>query len=83
MTLIFTCVRPSTLSCNNVAHSSTTEISVRSNKGTCSRLESDGDSWVVMWMVSDDSFARFTYTGCQYLPRDKFAGYQDTPRGGY
>ena len=40
-TLIFAFVRPSTLNCNNVTHSSMTKVSVRSNKGACLRLESD------------------------------------------
>ena len=41
MTLIFAFVRPSTLSFNNVTPSSTTKVSVRSNKVACSKLESD------------------------------------------
>ena len=40
MTLVFAFVRPSTLRCNNVAPSSATKVSVRSNKGASSRLES-------------------------------------------
>ena len=41
MTMIFAFVRPSTLSCNNVTPSFTTKVSVRSNKGARSKLESD------------------------------------------
>ena len=81
--LIFAFVRPSTLCCNNVTPSSMTKVSVCFNKGACSRLESDRDNCIAMWMILDDSFARFTYSGCQYSPRNKFDGYQGTPRGGY